>query len=73
MITEVGGAEAASKGTIYDANGYRQRAKDQLLMAELGRTTEAVAEFREAIRLKPGFADARANLAHALGGGSAPS
>lgn len=38
LVTEVGGAEAASKGTIYDANGYRQRAKDQLLMAALGRT-----------------------------------
>jgi SurA N-terminal domain len=37
LITEVGGAEAASKGTIFDADGYRQRAGDKLLMAELGR------------------------------------
>ncbi|MGB8962241.1 MAG: hypothetical protein WCC38_09835 [Pseudonocardiaceae bacterium] len=37
LLTEVGGAEAASKGTIFDANGYRQRAKDKLLMAALGR------------------------------------
>ena len=37
LITEVGGAEAASKGTIFDANGYRQQAKDKLLMAALGR------------------------------------
>jgi len=37
LIKEVGGAEAASKGTIFDANSYRQRAKDKLLMAALGR------------------------------------
>lgn len=37
LIKEVGGAEAASKGTIFDANGYRQRASDKLLMAALGR------------------------------------
>jgi SurA N-terminal domain len=37
LIKEVGGAEAASKGTIFDANGYRQQAKDKLLMAALGR------------------------------------
>jgi hypothetical protein len=37
LIKEVGGAEAASKGTIFDANGYRQRAKDKLLMVALGR------------------------------------
>jgi hypothetical protein len=37
LIKEVGGAEAASKGTIFDADGYRQRAKDKLLMAQLGR------------------------------------
>ncbi|HEY6422422.1 MAG TPA: SurA N-terminal domain-containing protein [Pseudonocardiaceae bacterium] len=37
LLTEVGGADAASKGTIFDANGYRQRAEDRLLMAELGR------------------------------------
>jgi hypothetical protein len=37
LIKEVGGAEAASKGTIFDANGYRQRASDKLLMVALGR------------------------------------
>ncbi|MGH3824785.1 MAG: SurA N-terminal domain-containing protein, partial [Pseudonocardiaceae bacterium] len=37
MITEVGGAEAASKGTIFDAASYRERAQDKLLMAALGR------------------------------------
>jgi hypothetical protein len=37
LIKEVGGAEAASKGTIFDANSYRQQAKDRLLMAALGR------------------------------------
>jgi hypothetical protein len=39
MIKEVGGAQAGSKGTIFDANSYRQRAKDKLLMAALGRLT----------------------------------
>jgi hypothetical protein len=37
LITEVGGAEAASKGTIFDAGAYRERTRDRLLMAELGR------------------------------------
>jgi hypothetical protein len=35
-IKEAGGAEVASKGTIFDASGYRERAKDKLLMAQLG-------------------------------------
>ncbi|MGH3811627.1 MAG: SurA N-terminal domain-containing protein [Pseudonocardiaceae bacterium] len=37
LISEVGGAEAASKGTIFDANAYRERAGDKLLLAQLGR------------------------------------
>ncbi|MGH3717469.1 MAG: SurA N-terminal domain-containing protein [Pseudonocardiaceae bacterium] len=37
LIKGVGGAETASKGTIFDAASYRQRAADQLLMAALGR------------------------------------
>jgi hypothetical protein len=37
LIKEVGGAEAASKGTIFDANSYRQQVRDRLLMAALGR------------------------------------
>jgi hypothetical protein len=37
LISEVGGAEAASKGTVFDANTYRQRVSDKLLMAQLGR------------------------------------
>jgi hypothetical protein len=37
LISEVGGAEAASKGTVFDADSYRQRAGDKLLTAELGR------------------------------------
>lgn len=37
LITEVGGAEAGSKGTIFDAGAYRERTRDRLLMAELGR------------------------------------
>jgi len=37
LVKALGGAEAASKGTIFDAKSYRQRAADQLLMAALGR------------------------------------
>ena len=37
LIKEVGGAKAASKGTIFDANSYRERAHDKLLMVALGR------------------------------------
>lgn len=37
LIQEGGGAETASKGTIFDANSYRQRARDKLLVAALGR------------------------------------
>jgi len=37
LIMELGGAEVASKGTIFDANGYRERARDKLLMVALGR------------------------------------
>ncbi|MDQ4011513.1 MAG: SurA N-terminal domain-containing protein [Actinomycetota bacterium] len=36
LIDGVGGAQGASKGTIFDADGYRQRAVDKLLMAQLG-------------------------------------
>jgi hypothetical protein len=39
LVKEVGGAEAASKGTIFDAASYRERAADKLLMMELGRVT----------------------------------
>ncbi len=39
LIDEVGGAEAAAKGTVFDANAYRQRAGDKLLMAQLGQRT----------------------------------
>ncbi len=37
LIIEAGGVEAASKGTIFDANSYRERVKDKQLMAALGR------------------------------------
>jgi SurA N-terminal domain len=37
VLTTVGGAEAASKGTIFDAASYREQAKDKLLLAALGR------------------------------------
>ncbi|MGH3855809.1 MAG: hypothetical protein ACRDR6_20450 [Pseudonocardiaceae bacterium] len=36
-IKEAGGAEAASKGTIFDATSYRQRARDTLILIALGR------------------------------------
>jgi hypothetical protein len=39
LVKEVGGAEAASKGTIFDAVSYRERVADKLLMMELGRVT----------------------------------
>ncbi|MPZ64419.1 MAG: hypothetical protein GEU83_02435 [Pseudonocardiaceae bacterium] len=37
LIDELGGAEAASGGTIYTAGNFRERARDQLLAVELGR------------------------------------
>jgi SurA N-terminal domain len=37
LINDAGGAEAASKGTIFDAGAYRERTMDRLLMVELGR------------------------------------
>ncbi|GGM74681.1 hypothetical protein GCM10012275_51710 [Longimycelium tulufanense] len=37
LIDKQGGAEAASKGTVYDASTFRERARDQLLLVELGR------------------------------------
>ncbi len=37
LIDELGGAEAASQGTIYTAGDFRARARDQLLAVELGR------------------------------------
>ncbi|HEU0129060.1 MAG TPA: SurA N-terminal domain-containing protein [Pseudonocardiaceae bacterium] len=36
LINEGGGAQSASKGPIFDADGYRQRAADKLLAAQLG-------------------------------------
>ena len=38
LIKEVGGAQEASKGTIFDANSYRERATDRLLLVALGRS-----------------------------------
>lgn len=37
LIKDAGGAQAASKGTIFNADSYRERARDKLLMAALGR------------------------------------
>ncbi|MGI9064339.1 MAG: hypothetical protein ACR2FQ_11090 [Pseudonocardiaceae bacterium] len=37
LVDSLGGAEAASAGTIFDAEGFRARARDQLLVVELGR------------------------------------
>jgi hypothetical protein len=36
LLYQVGGAAAASQGTIWDEDGYRQHAHDQLLMEKLG-------------------------------------
>lgn len=37
LIEGMGGAEAASQNTIYDASTFRERVRDQLLAVELGR------------------------------------
>lgn len=37
FVESLGGAEAASAGTIFDAEGFRARARDQLLVVALGR------------------------------------
>jgi len=37
LVDELGGAQAASAGTVFDAEGIRTRARDQLLAIELGR------------------------------------
>ncbi len=37
LIEQLGGAQAASQGTIYTAETFRERARDQLLAVELGR------------------------------------
>lgn len=37
LLYELGGPEEASKGTIWDAEGFRQQAGDRLLAVELGR------------------------------------
>jgi TolA-binding protein len=37
LVDQAGGAEQASKGTIYDATTFRDRARDQLIMMDVGR------------------------------------
>ncbi|MCP2258996.1 hypothetical protein LX15_002695 [Streptoalloteichus tenebrarius] len=37
LIDKQGGAEAASRGTVYDEHTFRERAADQLLLVELGK------------------------------------
>ncbi|MDQ3887447.1 MAG: SurA N-terminal domain-containing protein [Actinomycetota bacterium] len=37
LLNQFGGPEVASAGTVYDAQGIRSRARDQLLAIELGR------------------------------------
>ncbi len=39
LLYDLGGPEEASEGTIWDAQGFREQARDQLLMAQLGRRT----------------------------------
>lgn len=39
LLYDLGGPEDASKGTIWDADGFREQARDQLLMTQLGRKT----------------------------------
>jgi hypothetical protein len=39
LLYDLGGPEVASKGTIWDTEGFRRQARDRLLMIELGRKT----------------------------------
>ncbi|MGH3906756.1 MAG: SurA N-terminal domain-containing protein [Pseudonocardiaceae bacterium] len=39
LLYDLGGLDVASKGTIWDEEGFRKQARDQLLMVELGRKT----------------------------------
>lgn len=39
LVESQGGAEEASAGTVFDAAGFRERARDQLVAVELGRRT----------------------------------
>ncbi|MCA1673603.1 MAG: SurA N-terminal domain-containing protein, partial [Actinobacteria bacterium] len=39
LLYDLGGLDVASKGTIWDAEGFREHARDQLLMTQLGRKT----------------------------------
>lgn len=49
LVDELGGAQAASAGTVFDAEGFRTRARDQLLAIELGR--KALPRLSATIRL----------------------
>ncbi|MGH4017601.1 MAG: SurA N-terminal domain-containing protein [Pseudonocardiaceae bacterium] len=39
LLYDLGGLEVASRGTVWDAEGFREHARDQLLMVQLGRKT----------------------------------
>lgn len=39
LLYDLGGLDVASKGTIWDAEGFREHARDQLLMTQLGKKT----------------------------------
>lgn len=39
LLYDLGGLEVASRGTVWDAEGFRAHARDQLLMVQLGRRT----------------------------------
>lgn len=86
LIDQLGGAEAASRGTIYSPDGFRERARDQLLAVELGHKylprlavtvdyttarTRTAAQQRVAQLSAAGFAGAREQIRNDVESGAA--
>ncbi|HEY2764389.1 MAG TPA: hypothetical protein VGJ13_10315 [Pseudonocardiaceae bacterium] len=43
LLYDLGGPEVASRGTVWDAQGFHEQARDELLMQQLGRRTLSTA------------------------------